>query len=264
AALDPRRLGPERALGLRVECGDVAAFEVLRRRERAQVAQRAVQVDVDRAHRRARATHRVALHDAALVLEQRQRREDRAHHHRHQRDDHDQDQAGAQAHRGHPAPIIAARAAPRRRTMEDWRNIRNWSREQMLKRVARFRKLKGSDGGLPDSPLPECRRKLYAVIGFPDPGSNEKSVASPVGQDASAMPAISIAEGFNLGYCKARPGKGPLMHNHDSNETFIPMTGRWRCEWNEGEATEHVDLNPLDVISFPTGVARRFMNVTYD
>jgi len=148
--------------------------------------------------------------------------------------------------------------------MEDWRNIRNWSREEMLKRVARFRKLKGSDGGLPDSPLPECRRKLYAVIGFQNPDSDEKSVTSPVGDDASSMPAISIAEGFNLGYCKAKPGKGPLMHNHDTNETFIAINGRWRCEWNEGEAMEHVDLEPLDVISFPVGVARRFMNVTYD
>ena len=39
----------------------------------------------------------------------------------------------------------------------------------MMKRVARFRKLKGSDGGLPDSPLPECKRTLYAVIGFQPP-----------------------------------------------------------------------------------------------
>ncbi len=78
------------------------------------------------------------------------------------------------------------------------------------------------------------------------------------------MPAIAIAEGFNLGYCKAKPGKGPLMHNHDTNETFIAMTGRWRAEWNEGDARQHVDLDPYDVISFPVGVARRFMNVTYD
>ena len=54
------------------------------------------------------------------------------------------------------------------------------------------------------------------------------------------------------------------MHNHDTNETFIAMTGRWRCEWNEGDAMQHVDLEPYDVISFPVGVARRFMNVTYD
>src|SRR6478609_8333453 len=105
--------------------------------------------------------------------------------------------------------------------MEPWKTIRTLPKAQMMKRVARFRKLKGSDGGLPDSPLPECRRKLYAVIGFQPPMS-------------------------------------------DSDATFIALTGRWRCEWNEGEAMEHVDLDPYDVISFPTGVARRFMNVTYD
>lgn len=148
--------------------------------------------------------------------------------------------------------------------MSDWKNIRNWSKDEMMKRVARFKKLKGSDGGLPDSPLPECRRKLYAVIGFQPPMSDNAATTSPVGANASAMPAISIAEGFNLGYCKAKPGKGPLMHNHDTNETFIAMTGRWRCEWNEGDAMEHVDLDPYDVISFPVGVARRFMNITYD
>jgi mannose-6-phosphate isomerase-like protein (cupin superfamily) len=148
--------------------------------------------------------------------------------------------------------------------MQSWKNIRNWTRAEMLKRVARFSKLKGSDGGLPDSPLPECRRKLYAVIGFSPPEDNTSSaVTSPVGDDASSKPAIAISEGFNLGYCKAKPGKGPLMHNHDTNETFIAMTGRWRCEWNEGDATESVDLDPYDVISFPVGVARRFMNVTY-
>jgi mannose-6-phosphate isomerase-like protein (cupin superfamily) len=149
--------------------------------------------------------------------------------------------------------------------MNDWREIRTWSRDAMMKRVARFKKLKGSDGGLPDSPLPECRRKLYAVIGFQPPMDRASGAAtSPVGDDASSMPAIAIAEGFNLGYCKAKPGKGPLMHNHDTNETFIPMSGRWRCEWNEGAAMQSVDLDPYDVISFPPGVARRFMNVTYD
>ena len=148
--------------------------------------------------------------------------------------------------------------------MADWRAIRTWSKGEMMKRVARFKHLKGSDGGLPDSPLPECRRKLYAVIGFQPPMTDNPAAASPVGDDASSMPAISIAEGFNLGYCRAGPGKGPLMHNHDTNETFVAMTGRWRCEWNEGSAMQYVDLDPLDVISFPVGVARRFMNVTYN
>lgn len=148
--------------------------------------------------------------------------------------------------------------------MADWKKIRTLSRQQMMKRVARFSRLKGSDGGLPDSPLPECTRTLYAVIGFQPPKRRGQATTSPVGDDASAMPAIGIAEGFNLGYCKAKPGKGPLMHNHDTNETFIPMTGRWRCEWNEGRRKQRVDLGPYDVISFPVGVARRFMNVTWD
>jgi hypothetical protein len=116
--------------------------------------------------------------------------------------------------------------------MNDWRTIRTWSRDEMLKRVARFKRLKGSDGGLPDSPLPECRRKLYAVIGFQPPMEKQSAATtSPVGEDASAMPAIPIAEGFNLGYCKAK---------------------------------QSIDLEPYDVISFPVGVARRFMNVTFD
>jgi len=137
------------------------------------------------------------------------------------------------------------------------------SRADMMKRVARFKDLKGSDGGLPDSRSPHCERTLYNVIGFQPPDDEGGSVTSPVGDDASRLSAIPISEGFNLGYCRAKPGKGPMMHNHDTNETFIPMTGTWRCSWeNEEGAVEHVDLGPLDVVSFPPGVARRFENVT--
>jgi hypothetical protein len=44
----------------------------------------------------------------------------------------------------------------------------------------------------------------------------------------------------------------------------MPITGTWRCEWNEGEDYEFIDVGPLDVVSFPPGVYRRFMNVTKD
>ena len=54
-----------------------------------------------------------------------------------------------------------------------------------------------------------------------------------------------------------------MMHNHDTDETFIPMTGRWRASWeNENGEVEHVDLDPLDVVSFPPGMIRRFENIT--
>jgi len=137
------------------------------------------------------------------------------------------------------------------------------SRADMLKRVARFNALKGSDGGLPDSKMPGCERTLYNVIGFQPPADEGGSVTSPVGEDAARLAAIRISEGFNLGYCRAKPGKGPMMHNHDTNETFICITGKWRASWeNETGAVEHVDLDPLDVISFPPGAIRRFENVT--
>ena len=137
------------------------------------------------------------------------------------------------------------------------------SRRDMMKRVARFGKLKGSDGGLPDSRMPGCERILYNVIGFQPPKTERGGKQSPVGIKAARMAAIKISEGFNLGYCKAKPGKGPMLHNHDTNETFISMTGTWRAIWeNEKGRLEHVDLKPLDCISFPPGAIRRFMNVT--
>jgi hypothetical protein len=140
---------------------------------------------------------------------------------------------------------------------------RTFTREEILARVARFNKLKGYDGGLPDSQMPGCERTLYNVIGFQPPADAGSGVTSPVGEQAAQLAAIKISEGFNLGYCRAKPGHGPMMHNHDTNETFIPMTGRWRASWeNENGEVDHVDLEPLDVVSFPPGLIRRFENVT--
>jgi uncharacterized RmlC-like cupin family protein len=142
--------------------------------------------------------------------------------------------------------------------------IRVWTREEMMGRIAFFSQLSGSRGGLPDSPLPECERELINVIGFRPPSDEGGATTSPVGGDSSRAAAIPIDEGFNMGFARARPGRGPLMHNHDTNETFMPINGRWRCSWNEGAAEEHVEVGPCDVVSFPPGVARRFMNVTWD
>jgi hypothetical protein len=88
------------------------------------------------------------------------------------------------------------------------------SRADMMKRVARFKELKGFDGGLPDSRMSGCIRTLYNVIGFQPPEGASGAVTSPVGADASRLAAIKISEGFNLGYCRAKPGNGPMMHNH--------------------------------------------------
>jgi len=108
------------------------------------------------------------------------------------------------------------------------------SRTEMMMRVARFKDLKGFDGGLPDSKMPGCERTLYNVIGFQPPKGKGGAVTSPVGDDAARLAAIKISEGFNLGYCRAKPGHGPMMHNRrpypdtpghtrTENPCFVPM-----------------------------------------
>ena len=103
--------------------------------------------------------------------------------------------------------------------------IRVWKKDEMKKRIAFFKDLKGSKKGLPDSLLPECTRELINVIGFEPPKGTSKHV-SPLGDDNSQMPAINISEGFNLGFCRCKPGKGPLMHNHDTN-VFIGFVDKY-------------------------------------
>ena len=68
--------------------------------------------------------------------------------------------------------------------------MRNWTRDEMMKRVAFFRNLKGSKTGLPDSDLPESERELINVIGFHPPHEGEAAV-SPVGSEAALLSATA-------------------------------------------------------------------------
>jgi quercetin dioxygenase-like cupin family protein len=135
------------------------------------------------------------------------------------------------------------------------------TRDEMMKRVALFKDLIGNKGGLPDSHLPEAEKEIFNVIGFqppPSEGEGGGMVNSPVGADAARNSAIQISEGFNMGVARCKPGCGPLMHNHDTNETFTPVSGTWRCARNEGDDYEYIDAGPSDVISFRPNVIRRF------
>jgi quercetin dioxygenase-like cupin family protein len=159
---------------------------------------------------------------------------------------------------------LARRTTPEDLEMADLPPLRTWSKAEMTPRIARYADLSGARDGLPDSALPECQRELVNVIGFAPPTNEDEKITSPLGANAARNAAIEISEGFNMGFVRCKAGCGPLMHNHDTNETFMPISGRWRCSWNEGAEIEHVDLGPLDVVSFPPGVARRFENVTHD
>ncbi|HEX2827043.1 MAG TPA: hypothetical protein VHP37_11900 [Burkholderiales bacterium] len=128
--------------------------------------------------------------------------------------------------------------------------IKELSADEMSERVARFKTLKYPPDRYPDSQLPGHLRKNFLVIGH--------GLIVEGGKDP--MSAIPVDEGFQMSYVEAEPGNGPMLHNHDTNETFIAIRGRWRVIWGLKEE-HHVDLDPLDVCAVPPYVPRRFINL---
>src|SRR5258708_36762390 len=91
--------------------------------------------------------------------------------------------------------------------------------DEMLKRVARFKDLKGFDGGLPDSNMPGCERMLFNVIGFQPPTGGGGAGAPPVGGHAAGAAALQNSRGFKPGLRQAHTGprpQGAHPRNHRS------------------------------------------------
>jgi uncharacterized RmlC-like cupin family protein len=123
--------------------------------------------------------------------------------------------------------------------------------EQMQKRIARFGDLVPIRRGFLDTAIPGHARDVFNVIG------------GGVTEDQSVAPAIADARDFNLTYVRAEPGNGAALHDHETVEVFIPLTGRFAIIW--GEHGEHeVELSPFDVISVPPGVMRGFRCVHHE
>jgi len=118
----------------------------------------------------------------------------------------------------------------------------------MLKRVARFRKLKAPTADCPTARCPSAGAG-FSVIGFQPPMSDNAAPLAGRRQRLGDAGDLDRRRASTSATAK-QDGQGPAHAQHDTNETFIPMTGRWRCEWNEGDAMEYVDLDPFDVISF--------------
>ncbi|MBA2965674.1 cupin domain-containing protein [Ramlibacter sp. CGMCC 1.13660] len=121
--------------------------------------------------------------------------------------------------------------------------------------VARFADLQRCETGLPDMQLPECRRAFLNVLGFDQPKGDGQF--SPFGDRAKAR-VSHLKAGFGVSFIAAAPGKGVLMHTHDTVETFMVMKGTWKVEWEGDQGDAHVVLQPLDFIAVPVGVQRRF------
>src|SRR3984893_9677315 len=121
------------------------------------------------------------------------------------------------------------------------------SKEEMLKRVARFKQVAPSEYAFVDSKIPGHERLIYNVIG------------GGVTEYPSLTPAIEDARDFNVTFVKAEPGKGAALHSHTTVEVFTPLSGRWAIIWGDRGENE-LTLETWDTISVPPGVMRSFRN----
>jgi len=129
------------------------------------------------------------------------------------------------------------------------------TRAELDRCVARFHDLERCETGLPDMQLPEGRRAFLNVLGFSQPKAPDQY--SPFGDIAPA--AVShLKAGFGISFIAPRPGCGVSMHTHDTVETFLVISGKWKLEWELDSGIESVILEPLDFMACPIGVQRRF------
>lgn len=113
-------------------------------------------------------------------------------------------------------------------------------------RVARFRELKPFSLAFVDSLLPEGRKKNLKVIG------------RGVVENPDMQPPIADDHGVTVSYIVVPPGGGAGLHAHKTFEVFIPINGPLTVL--VGDDKEELQLQPLDVVSIPTGVMRGFRN----
>ena len=117
--------------------------------------------------------------------------------------------------------------------------------------VVRYADCNGSDLAYLDQRLPGHEREIVNVIGMNVTENTD---------DPMLEPKLGSAHGFSLVYNKAHPGSGsgPAFHVHQTEEVFVPMKGTWEVVWLEGDDERAIALEPLDVVSVPTGIYRGF------
>jgi quercetin dioxygenase-like cupin family protein len=118
----------------------------------------------------------------------------------------------------------------------------------MLAHVVRPGEMPHSDRALIDAVIPGRNRNLIGALGRGTSNENLKL-------------QVEKAENCHIDFIKADSGNGAALHSHDTEETFVCLTGKWRATWGtDGE--EHVNLTYLDGICCPPGVMREFENVS--
>jgi quercetin dioxygenase-like cupin family protein len=122
------------------------------------------------------------------------------------------------------------------------------ARDVMLANVFRFGQMPSSPRAFVDAVMPGHNRVLMGALG--------RGTA-----DEDLKPQVASAENYHIDFVSAEPGNGAALHSHDTEETFICLTGAWRIAWGDG-GEEHIDLGYLDGICCPPGVMRSFSNVS--
>ena len=126
-----------------------------------------------------------------------------------------------------------------------------FSEADMENRIARFDGMSPNKMAFLDMRLPGHQRDIYNMIG------------TGVNDEADIKTAIPFVNGFSVTYNGCEPGMGSGLHDHETCEVFIPLTGRWSVSWGKNGEQEAI-LDQFDVISLPAGVMRGFRNVGED
>lgn len=125
----------------------------------------------------------------------------------------------------------------------------NPSKEEMLSRVAFYKKIPVDGEAFPDLEHDDHARSVKYVIS----------------KDKLAGPApIDAPHNFHMANMKMPKGVKPVVHAHPYNEVFMPLNARFKFFWGNdaGDNEENsVILEPMDVISVPAGVHRTFENL---
>lgn len=110
--------------------------------------------------------------------------------------------------------------------------------------------------------LVPCRN---AFIDTRTPGSEAKENFTIIGPGVSENPHqhvhIQEQHGFNIGGARQPPGCINSQHSHETAETFVVHSGRWRITFGEHGDDASIEAGPGDVASIPVRTFRGFTNI---
>jgi uncharacterized RmlC-like cupin family protein len=131
------------------------------------------------------------------------------------------------------------------------------SAQDMQRRMAHFKDLQSyqyqneAAAGIPTEVLEKIAAHRVYPLMVPE-GYKGRSAQAP----------IKGAPGVVLSIAECPPGDGPAMHIHEQAiENFFCLSGRFEIAWGDAGEEQSITLDPLDFVSVPPGVLRKFTNV---